>query len=137
MLFMLLASLLSVKLINDYMVLLLACWSCQLPVISIFPQTSLSPSGISSSSPNSQSFPSSILMSPWILCFFLLSLHCGQSCRQFFIVWFPHAAFLHVGCWLFLDTNCLWVSLVCPICIILSLTLYCLFWHFRILWCVV
>ena len=30
----------------------------------------------------SQSIPSSVLMSPGILCFFLLFLHCEQSCRQ-------------------------------------------------------
>ena len=50
-----------------------------------------------------------------------------QSCRQYFIVsfWFPHIAFLHVIGWLFFDIKCLWVSLVCPIHILLSLTLYC------------
>ena len=53
----------------------------------------------------SKSFPSSVLMSSWILCFFLLSLHWGQSCRQCFIVspWFPHTAFTLVGCWLFIN----------------------------------
>ena len=47
----------------------------------------------------SHSFSSSVLMSPWILCFFLLSLHWEQSCRQCIIVrlWFLHAAFPHVG----------------------------------------
>ena len=62
----------------------------------------------------SESFPSSVLMSPWILCFFLLSLHQGQSCIKCFIasLQFPHAAFLHVCCQLFHDIKCLWVSLV-------------------------
>ena len=79
----------------------------------------------------SQSFPS-VLMSLWILCFFLFSLHWGQCCRQCFIVrfWFPHAAFSHVGCWLFLDIKYPWVSLECLIHILLSLTLYCL----QLLW---
>ena len=65
-------------------------------------------------------------------CFFLLSLHWGQSCRQFFIVrlWFPLAAFPHVGCWLFFDIKWPWVSLVCPIRILFSLTSYCL----QLLW---
>ena len=76
----------------------------------------------------SQLFSSSNIMSHWILHFFLLSLHWRQSCRQCFIVsiWFPHAAFLQVGGGSFLDIRCLWVSLECPICILLSLTSYCL-----------
>ena len=50
----------------------------------------------------------------------------GQSCKRFLIVrlWFPHAAFSHVGCWLFLDNKCLQVSLVCLIHILLSLISY-------------
>ena len=46
-------------------------------------------------------------------------------------LWFPHAAFPHVVCWLFLDIKCLWVSLMCPIRILLSLTQCCilLLWH--------
>ena len=53
----------------------------------------------------SQFFPSSAHMSPWILYYFLLSLHFGQSCRQCFIVsvWFPYAAFLKVDGCSFLD----------------------------------
>ena len=82
-------------------------------------------------------FPNIALMSPWILYFFLLSFHMEQSCRQCFIVsiWFPHAAFLQVGGGSFLDIKCLWVSLVCPICILLSLTSYFLqiFMHFPFL----
>ena len=75
----------------------------------------------------SQWFPSSALKSPWILNFFLLSLHWGQSCIQCFIIslWFLHATFLQVG-GSFLDIKCPWVSLECPICILLSLTSYCL-----------
>ena len=47
-------------------------------------------------------------------------LHWGQSCRQCFIVsiWFLHAAFLQVGGYSFLDIRGPWVSLVCPICIL-------------------
>ena len=73
-------------------------------------------------------FPSSVLMSPRILYFFLLFLHWGQSCRQYLIVSFgcPHAAFLHVTCCSFLDIRCQWVNLVCQIRILLSLTQYCL-----------
>ena len=50
-------------------------------------------------SSTSQFFHSSVLMSPCTLCFFLLFLHWGQSCRQCFIdsIWFPQ-----VGCWSFL-----------------------------------
>ena len=55
----------------------------------------------------SQSFLSSVLISPWIFCFFLLFLHWPQTCRQYFIVslWFLHAAFSHISSWLFLDIN--------------------------------
>ena len=62
-----------------------------------------------------------------ILCFFMLFFHWGQSCWQSFIVWLSilHVAFPHVGCWLFLDIKCPWVSLVCPIRILLNLTSYC------------
>ena len=76
----------------------------------------------------SHSFPSSVLKSPWILCFFLLSVHWGQTCRQCFIVnlWFPQAAFLHVGCYSFIDIKGQWINLVFPIHILLSLTSYCL-----------
>ena len=83
---------------------------------------------ISSNISISQVFLSSTLMSPWILYFFLLSLHQGQPCRKCFIVgvWSPHAAFLHVGGFSFFDIECAWVNLVCPIRILLSLTLYCL-----------
>ena len=51
---------------------------------------------------------------------------------QCFIVslWFPHAAFQHVGCWLFLDIKCQEVSLVYPIRIFLSLTTY----YIQLLW---
>ena len=64
----------------------------------------------------------------WRLYFFLLSLHWRQSWRKRFIVslWFPYPLFPHVSCWLFLDIKCLWVSLVCPIHILLSLNSYCL-----------
>ena len=69
---------------------------------------------------------SSVPVSPWILYFFLLSLHWGESCRQCFIVsiWFSHAVFLQVGGGSFLDIKCPWVSLVCPIRILLSWTSY-------------
>ena len=81
----------------------------------------------------SQSFPSSILMSPWILCFFLLSFHWGQSCKQCFIInlLFPHAAFPHISGCLFLNIKCPWVNLVCSMCILLGLTSYYLqlFWE--------
>ena len=56
----------------------------------------------------SQLFPSNVLISPWILYFFLLSLPWGQSCRQCFTVsiWFLHAAFRQVGGFSFLDIKC-------------------------------
>ena len=71
----------------------------------------------------SQLFSSSVLMSPWILYFFLLALYWRQFCRQCFIVslWFQHAAFLHVSC-SFFDIKCPWVNIVSPIRIPLSLT---------------
>ena len=74
----------------------------------------------------SQLFYSSVLMSPQILYFFLLSIHWGQFCRQCFIV---NLRFLHAGCCSFLDIKCPWVNLVCPIrclcspCIFLRLQL--------------
>ena len=48
--------------------------------------------------------------------------------RYYFIVsvWFPHAAFVHVGCWSFLIIKCPCVSLMCPIRSLLNLTSYCL-----------
>ena len=72
----------------------------------------------------SQFFPSRLL---WIFYFFLLFFHLGQSCRQCFIVsiWLPHTAFLQVGGCPFFDIKCPWVSLLCPIRILLSL-IYCL-----------
>ena len=73
-------------------------------------------------------FPSSVSMSPWILYFFLLSIHWGQFCRKFFIVsiCFPHAAFLQAGGGSFLEIRCPWVSLECPIRILLNLISHCL-----------
>ena len=84
-------------------------------------------SNISVSS-TSQFFPCSALKSPCILHFFLLSLHWGQSCRQCFIVSLcsPHSAFLQAGGCSFLDIKCLWVSLICPVRVLLNFTSYCL-----------
>ena len=80
----------------------------------------------------SQFFNCSVLMFPLMLYFFLLSLHWGNLIGDILllvsgihILHFPH-----VGCWWFLDIKCLWVSLMCPVCILLSLTSYCL----QLLW---
>ena len=68
----------------------------------------------------SQSFPSSVLMSPWILYLFLLFLHWGAVLQ----VMFYCQALVSTCC---ISTCC---SLVCPIRILLSLNLYCL----QLLW---
>ena len=95
-------SLLSVKVIYDYKTLLSVYWSHQ-PSIKYISSNIPIPLGNLFS--KSQFFPSSILMSPWILSFFLLCLHWRQFCKPCFIVslWFPHAAFLLVG--YFLTSN--------------------------------
>ena len=89
-------------------------------------------SGISLLLPLRTLFPMFSLNFPPCHVFFLSSLHWRQSWRQWFMVilWFPHAAFIYVGCCLFLDIKCLWVNLVCPIWSIFSLTSYCL----QLLW---
>ena len=71
-------------------------------------------------------FPSSVLISPWILCFFLLSLYWRQSCRQclYVSICFLHAAFLQVGGGSILDIRCPCDSLEYPIRFLLSLTSY-------------
>ena len=59
---------------------------------------------------------------------YCISFCCLSIISNIFFVslWFKHAAFLHVTCWLFLDIKNPWVSLVCPIHILFSLTSYCL-----------
>ena len=79
----LLASLPSVKVINDLRHclvladLLALCHHYISSNVPLFLRNLLSST--------SHSFPCSFLRSPWILCFFLLSLHWGQSCGQCFI----------------------------------------------------
>ena len=114
----------SVKVIYDYKKMLSVYWSHQLSI-----QVYIS-SNISTPLKNLIIFSTSQCPYVTLDIVFLSAVPLlGQSYRQCFIV---SLCFLHVGCWLFLDINCLWVSLVCPIRILLSLTSYCLqlLWEF-------
>ena len=99
-------SLPSFKVIHDYKIMLSV--SCQASIILYFLKNPIPLRNLIIIF-NSQSFLSSVLISLLDICFFLLFLHWGQSCRQCFIIslWFPNVG----GC-SFLDIKCPWVNLV-------------------------
>ena len=78
----------------------------------------------------SKSFSVELFFYRHVYYIFLMSFYRKHSSRQCYVFRVCFHMCMLIDCWSFLDIKCPWVSLVCPIRSLLSLTSYCL----QLLW---
>ena len=93
------------------MTLLLLCWFRQLSIMFVSSNISISLRNLIFIRHNLFQI---IFISLWILYFLLLFFYLGHCWWKCLVncLYFPHATFLHVGCWFFLDIKYMWATVV-------------------------